>query len=139
MNESQLFEGFSDEKQAQYEQEVRERWGDDPVTEQSFKQWASYTAAQKKQIMSEGGMIYRDLAAAMEQGYASPVVQAIVARWHQHLRYFYEPTIEILRGLGQMYAEHPDFRATFEKLHPDLPEFLQQAIDLYCRQLTAQA
>ena len=135
MNQPQLFEGFSDEKQAQYEQEVRERWGDDPVTEQSFKQWASYTAAQKKQIMVESGAIYADLIAGMSRGYASPEVQAIVARWHQHLRYFYEPTIDRLRGLGQLYVEHPDFRATFEKLHPDLPEFLQQAITDYCDRL----
>jgi MerR family transcriptional regulator, thiopeptide resistance regulator len=135
MNEPQLFEGFSEEKQAQYEQEVRERWGDDPVTEPSFKQWAGYTAAQKKQIMAEGGALYRDLAAAMDQGYASPAVQALIARWHQHLRYFYEPTIDRLRGLGQMYVEHPDFRATFEKLHPDLPEFFRQAITHYCDRL----
>jgi MerR family transcriptional regulator, thiopeptide resistance regulator len=135
MNQPQLFEGFSAEKQAQYELEVRERWGDDPVTEESFKRWASYTAEQKKQIVAEGSAIYRDLAAAMDQIYASPAVQAIVARWHQHLRYFYEPTAEILRGLGQMYVEHPDFRATFEKLHPDLPDFLQQAITDYCDRL----
>ncbi len=28
-------------------------------------------------------------------------VQAILARWHEHIRYFYEPTLEILRGLGE--------------------------------------
>lgn len=134
MNQPQLFEGFSDEKQAQYEQEVRERWGDNPVTEQSFKQWASYTAAQKANIFAEGGAIYRALVTVMDQGHASPEVQTLIARWHQHLRYFYEPTIDILRGLGQGYAEHPDFRATFQKMHPDLPEFLHQAIELYCQQ-----
>jgi hypothetical protein len=135
MNQPQLFEGFSEEKQAQYEQEVRERWGDNPVTEQSFQQWANYTAAHQANILAEGGVIYRDLAAAMDQDPASPAVQALIARWHQHLRYFYEPSIEMLRGLGQMYVEHPDFRATFEKLHPDLPEFLQQAITDYCDRL----
>ncbi len=135
MNESQLFEGFDEAKQAQYEQEVREQWGDNPATEESFKRWAGYTADQKKRIFAEGGAIYTDLVAAMGKGYASPEVQAIIARWHQHLRYFYEPTVEILRGLGQGYAEHPDFRATFEKLHPDLPDFLPQAITYYCDRL----
>jgi hypothetical protein len=52
-------------------------------------------------------------------------------RWHQHLRYFYEPTLEILRGLGEMYHDHPDFHATFTKIHPDLPAFLKQAIAIY--------
>jgi hypothetical protein len=31
-----------------------------------------------------------------------------------------------------MYNTHPDFIATFQKIHPDLPEFLEQAITHYC-------
>jgi hypothetical protein len=61
----------------------------------------------------------------------SPDVQACLARWHQHLRYFYEPTWEILRGLGGMYAASPDFRATLEKMDPDLPDYLNEAIQVY--------
>lgn len=135
MNDSQLFEGFSAEKQAEYEEEVRQRWSDNPATAESFKRWASYSAAQKKRILAEGGAIYQELAAAMSKGHASPEVQTLIARWHQHLRYFYEPTVDILRELGQGYAEHPDFRANFAKLHPDLPDFLQKAIDYYCDRL----
>lgn len=135
MTQADLFDGFTDAKQAQYEQDVRARWGDNPATAESFKRWGSYSAAQKDQIKAEGGTIYQALAAAMSLGYDSPEVQALIARWHQHLRHFYEPTPEILRGLGQGYAEHPDFRATFQKIHPDLPEFLQQAITYYCDRL----
>ena len=135
MNQAELFEGFTDAQQAQYEQEVRKRWGDEPATVESFKRWASYSAAQKDQIKAEGSALYQALVAAMGKGYASPEVQALIARWHQHLRYFYEPTPEILRGLGQGYAEHPEFRATFQKFHPDLPDFLQQAIAYYCDRL----
>ena len=137
MAQSELFEGFTDAKQAQYEQEVRERWGDNPVTEESFRRWASYTPAQKAQIKAEGGAIYRDLAAVMSKGHTSPDVQAIIARWHQHLRYFYEPSYELMSGLADGYADHPDFRATFEKFHPDLPEFLRRSIKYYCQQATA--
>jgi hypothetical protein len=75
--------------------------------------------------------VYNDLIAAMDSGPSSAAVQAIIARWHQHLRYFYEPTPEILRGLGQMYNEHPGFNANFKELHPDLPEFLSKAIAYY--------
>jgi hypothetical protein len=62
---------------------------------------------------------------------ADAAVQAVVGRWHQHLRAFYEPTPAILRGLGQAYAEEPRFSAFFAAIHPDLPAFLGQAIDAY--------
>lgn len=61
----------------------------------------------------------------------SPDAQQILVRWHQHLRYFYEPSLEVLRGLGNNYNENPDFNATFTAIHPDLPAFLQKAIHHY--------
>ncbi len=48
----------------------------------------------------------------------SPAVQAIIARWRQHMRYFYEPGVEVLRGLGQMYVDSPEFADKFCQLHP---------------------
>lgn len=70
---------------------------------------------------------------AIEAGHApqSTAVQAILARWHDHIRYFYEPTLDIRRGLGELYRTHPDFVANFEKLHPDLPEYLAEAVAGY--------
>jgi hypothetical protein len=52
-------------------------------------------------------------------------------RWQHHLRYFYEPTLDILRGLGEAYNSHPDFITFFQALHPDLPGYLQAAITRY--------
>ena len=133
MSKKQLFAGFSEEKQKQYEAEIANdpRYDQNKVKE-SQRKWKSYSAEQKDQIKAEGSAIYTDLIAAMGKGAASPEVQAIMARWHQHLRYFYEPTPEILRGLGQMYNQHPDFIANFQQMHPDLPAFLEQAVTRYC-------
>ena len=58
-------------------------------------------------------------------------VQAILKRWHDHMRYFYEPTLDILRGLGEMYTSHPDFIANFNRLHPDLAEYMKSGINQY--------
>lgn len=41
--------------------------------------------------------------------------------------------LERLRGLAQLYNEHPDFVATFTRIHPDLPPFLRRAIEYYCQ------
>jgi DNA-binding transcriptional MerR regulator len=134
MTNDELFEGFSEEQQAAYEKEARERW--DPETvDQSYKRWNSYSKQKQQQIMQEGRDNTAALAAVMDKGHASPEVQEQVARWHQHLRYFYEPTPEILRGLGQMYGDDPRFAANYTKVHPDLPEFFRQAINVYCDKL----
>jgi len=132
-SKKRLFEGLSDEKQKQYEQEIASdpRYDQDKVKE-SARLWKSYSAEKKQQIVEEGEQVYRDLLEVMDKGPASAEVQVILVRWHQHLRYFYEPTPEILRGLGHLYNEHPDFIANFQKIHPDLPGFLETAISHYC-------
>ena len=131
MKKKEYFEGFSEEKQKEYEKEIRQKYGEKAF--EGVTDWNNYTPEQKKRIIAESAAIYDDMAANMSKGYASPEVQQIVARWHQHLRYFYEPDTERLLGLGQMYTEHPEFVAKFRAIHPDLPEFLNQAIQYYCR------
>lgn len=130
MSKKKIFEGFSEEKQKQYEQEAMQQFGEDRV-KASIKLWNSYSDEEKERIKQEGGQVYLDVIANMAKGHASPEIQAILVRWHQHLRYFYEPSLEVLRGLGNGYNEHPDFNATFTAMHPDLPAFLQKAITYY--------
>jgi DNA-binding transcriptional MerR regulator len=134
MSKKKLFAGFSAEEEERYHQEAREQYGADEV-DASYQRWNRYTPQQKEQIMAEGQAIYTDVIALMDQGADSPEVQQVIARWHQHLRYFYEPTVERLRGLGQLYVDHPDFARNFREMHPDLPEFMRAAITHYCDQL----
>jgi DNA-binding transcriptional MerR regulator len=132
-----IFEGFSEEKQAQYQEEATRRYGAETVA-QSVKLWNSYSEQQKRQIRDEGGAIYLDFVDAMPSGSRSEQTQAIVVRWHEHLRYFYEPSIEVLGGLGQTYRDDPDFRAFFTAIHPDLPDFLAEAIAIYADRLETE-
>jgi MerR family transcriptional regulator, thiopeptide resistance regulator len=136
MNDNELFEGWSEEKQPEYEKEIRQRYGDQAMD--GVKDWNSYSKEEKARIQAEGGANYQALADSMSKGPASPEAQAAVARWHQHLHYFYEPDTERMRALAQMYVEDPRFRANFTKLNPDLPEFAQQAINIYCDRLEAK-
>jgi MerR family transcriptional regulator, thiopeptide resistance regulator len=129
-----MFEGFSEEKQKEYEQEAARRWGKDTV-QQSVNRWNSYSDTQKKAIQDEGGQVYLDLVAAMPTGHDSDQTQAILVRWHEHIRYFYEPSIEVLGGLGKGYYEDPDFNAFFARIHPDLPEFISKGIAVYVDKL----
>ena len=51
------------------------------------------------------------------------------------MRNFYEPTKEILLGLGDLYNDDPDFNATFVRMHPDLAPFMREAVKVYCQKL----
>jgi MerR family transcriptional regulator, thiopeptide resistance regulator len=133
MSKKKIFEGFSEEKQKQYEEEATNLWGDS--VKQSVKLWNSYSNERKAEIMQEGSAVYNDIVANMNLGPESTEIQAMLVRWHQHLRYFYEPSMETLRGLGEMYDDHPDFNATFTAIHPDLPGFLKKAITYYVDEL----
>jgi hypothetical protein len=137
MSQKNLFAGFDEAKEKEYEQEAIRLYGEDNVRP-SIQRWNSYSAEKKQQIKEEGAAITTGLAAVMDQGAESRAAQDLLARWHQHLRAFYEPTPEILRGLGHLYNQSPDFIATFQKLHPDLPAFLEQAVGHYCDRLAGE-
>jgi len=132
MDTQELYAGFSEEKQKEYEVEVEQGYGTEKLHE-SQRRWGSYSAEKKRQIMEEGRQIYLDMVEAMPLGAGSPQAQQGIARWHQHLRYFYEPDTHILLGLGDLYNDDPEFNAFFQRIHPDLAAFMRQAIQVYCQ------
>jgi hypothetical protein len=136
MSKKKAFKMHSDEKQKEYEREIRLEYGPNMVN-QSVKLWNSYSKKQQQEIMDVGNDIYNELIEAIEDGKRpeGKTVQRLLARWHEHLRYFYEPTPEILRGLGEMYNTHPDFIANFKKMHPKLAEFVREGINHYVDEL----
>src|SRR5690606_9676214 len=59
-------------------------------------------------------------------------VQAAIARLHENVNMFWDCGDEAFRGLGDLYVTDPRFRATFARMDERMPEFLQQAMSLYC-------
>ena len=137
MSANELFAGFDDETQARYEQEASDMY-DPQIVKDTSRRWKAYTAEDKSRIMDEGGAIYRELARMIDRDPNDGDVQAAVGRWHQHLRAFYEPTPEIMRGLGYAYEESPEFASFFAAIHTGLPVFLRRAIDCYVDNLAAE-
>lgn len=132
MSEKRLFNGFDAETQKEYEREVRLEYGPTLVNE-SIRRWNSYTKEEQQAIMEEGRQGYSDLVAAMEKGLTGrdAEVIALLDRWQDHIRIFYEPTLEILRGLGELYNTDERFMATFRAFDADLPAYLQEIITVY--------
>ena len=108
------------------------QYGPGTVNE-SIERWNSYSDAEQEAIIAEGSQIYVDLAEAMKAGKEAGDRQVvdILERWQDHLRRFYEPSLDMLRGLGQMYNTDPRFIANFQDIHNDLPDYLERVIDGY--------
>ncbi len=121
MSEKGFFEGFSEEEQMYDPETVRE----------SNRKWKSYSAAKKEAVMQEGKAVYVDMIAAMPQGADSPAVQAIVQRWRDHMDYFWTPNLDQLLGLASGYNDDPRFKANFDKMHPQLAEFMREVVGVY--------
>ena len=132
MNPKGLFEGFSEEEQEKYAEEAAQKWDPETVGA-SNKNWKSYSDAEKKKILAEGNALYSDLAAVMSKDAARSDVQAIIARWHKHLQYFWSPNDEQLLGLADLYNDDPRFKANYEKVHPGLAEFMREAVKVYVK------
>ena len=136
MSKKNIFEGFEKEHKEKYEQEAVDQWGD--VVKDTAKRWDSYSDERKQEIIQEGSDIYLGIADNMNKGAESETIQELLGQWHQNLRNFYEPSIETLGGLGQMYDDHPDFHAKFAEIDPALPGFLKQAIGIYVDKLETE-
>jgi len=132
MNPKGLFEGFSEEEQEKLAEEAAQTW-DAETVRTSNKKWKSYSDAEKKKILDEGKALYTGLTAVMSNGAASKDVQAIIARWHKDLQYFWSPNDEQLLGLADLYNDDPRFKANYEKVHPGLAEFLREAVKVYVK------
>ncbi|MBI9048882.1 MAG: MerR family transcriptional regulator [Anaerolineaceae bacterium] len=138
MTEGEYYGGFSEEQEKRYTEEARQRY-DAKAVDESVNRWKSYSKEQKNKILEEGAANTRALASLMDKDPASEEVQEVVKAWHKHIEYFYLCSYEIAKGLGQLYVDDAAFRANYEAFHPDMPEFFQKAINIYCEGKTGYA
>ena len=130
MSPKKLFEAFSEEQQDEYAKQAEQMYDPETVRE-SNRKWKSYSPEKKQAILDEGKQVYLDMIAAMPDGPASPAAQACVARWREHMHYFWTPNLDQLLGLATMYGQSPDFKANFDTMHPDLADFMRKAVTVY--------
>ena len=130
MSKKKLFAAFSEEEQAEYAKKAEQQY--DPETVRaSNRKWKNYSAEKKQAVLDEGNQVYIDMIAAMPKGADSPEAQTIVGRWRKHMDYFWTPNLDQLLGLATMYGQSPDFKANFDQMHPDLADFMREAVQIY--------
>lgn len=64
----------------------------------------------------------------------SDEVQKLIQQHYDLVNNFWTPTKETYLGLGQMYLDHPDYRLFYNRYHPDLVEYLVEAMKLFANQ-----
>lgn len=138
MTNDDLYKGFDEKKQKEYEKEIEDKYGQTEegarVIAQSKERVSKLGKDGMQKVQDELKKIHEEIAANMDKGFDSPEVQAAIARHRAWLENFYDCTDEIHLGLGKMYTEHPDFRENYKKfLHDENgAEFMYQAIKYYC-------
>lgn len=124
----QMFEGFDPKT---YEDEARAQWGHTEAYQESARRTAGYGAAEWGEIQRETAEIYARLSGLMLQGAAvsSPDVQAAVEDHRRHLdRWFYPCSVQMHRGVAEMYVSDPRFTANLDKVAAGFAQFLRDAI-----------
>lgn len=132
MDDDELFEAFMKKHDEEYVAEAEERWGGTDAYAQSAERVKKMSKDDLKRIAAEGEELTKKIAESIPGGPGGAETQALITRHYANLRAFYEPTPALYRGLGNMYVDDPRFRAYYERFDPALPEFMRDAIDIFC-------
>jgi hypothetical protein len=120
-------------QQTAYEKEIQHKYGNEEL-KQSQQRWGGYTDIKRREIMAEGSQITQAIFEQMPKGFDHPDVQTLMEQYHHYMNYFYDCSLDVFEGLGQMYHEDPRFRVLYEAKHPDFPVFMMNAMKYYADQ-----
>lgn len=134
MKEDELFQGFSKEKQAEYERQIVERFGDKGKThiEESKRNAEKWSKADWERIQAEGKQVLGGLAQVMKQGLSTDSKEAreAVLKHFLWLKNFWTPDKKSYPAHGKFIVES-ELRKAYEIYDPKLPEFVSEAIRLF--------
>jgi len=129
-----MYRGFDPRKQAAYEAELVERFGDKvkPAIEHARTVVANTTQAEFDRSQAEFAEIEDAMAKALTTGAPadSAAVQALVRRLHGWVGRWWKspPNRAQFANLGAFYVDHPEFRARYEAKAAGLAEYLAAAM-----------
>lgn len=111
-----------------YEQEAREKWGDQAVDE-SKQRLSKLSQQQKAELEQQCNEIYQGLADRIGTPIDSEETMALVKRWFELLNsnfgtYSYDAFI----GLGQLYVQDERFTANIDQYGQGLAQYMSEAM-----------
>lgn len=124
----ELFDGFDP---AEYEDEVRERWGETDAYKQSAARTKRYGRTEWEAIKIESEANTKAYVALMEAGVPadSPEAMAVAERGRQHIsKWFYDLPVEFYANMAQIWVTDPRFTKNIDKAKPGLAEYSYAAV-----------
>lgn len=138
MADKDLYRGFSPEKQAQWEQEIADTFGESGRAKiaESKANFAKMSAGDIAAGKAEMDAINAGFAAVLTAGEpaSSGAVQALAARQYAWVCRAWKPNRDAFIGLGRMYVEHAEFRATYDAVKPGLAEYMSEAMTRFAQE-----
>ncbi|MCC7357554.1 MerR family transcriptional regulator [Candidatus Uhrbacteria bacterium] len=131
MKDTELYESFTPEQQELYQKEAEQRWGNTDAFRCSTERVKNMSKEQLQEIGKQGIEWTKKLSTLMDKDPASSEIQTMIAQHYNGLRTFYEPNLELYRGLADMYVTDARFTAFYDKHHPGLATFMQKAMHVF--------
>jgi len=133
----ELFDGFDP---AEYEDEVKERWGETDAYKQSAERTKRYKKADWEQMKAEDAANTQAFIALMEAGAPadSPEAIALAEEHRQHIsKWFYDLPVEFYANMAQIWVNDPRFTKNIDKPKPGLAAYKYAAVQALVASKTA--
>lgn len=135
MRPEELFDGFDPVRQERYERELVERYGEgvQEQIDESHRRVGRMSREEAAEVMATGERLESAMADQLRAG-AAPADDAVQQLMREHYSWvarFWTPDADAFAGLGQLYVDHPEFRAHYDDREPGLAEFYRDAMDVY--------
>lgn len=137
MKERALFNGFDEAKQAEYEQQLIERFGQKmrggiAESRRKVKDW---TSKDWERSGKEWDAICRDVVEAMKRGLKaeSREVQSMIRRHYAWLKQFWTPNRESYSGHAEFIVSS-ELKKAYDKYNGGLAEFMASAMRVFAKE-----
>lgn len=119
--------------QKKYAREAREKWGNTDAYKQSAERTGRYSKSDWAIINKESGEIMQGFADHRGGSPDCPALQALSKKQQDHItRYYYDCTLEILAGLGEMYVADERFTKNIDRFGEGTARCMRDALLYYC-------
>ena len=137
MRDAEMYDGFDPIKQQEHEKymldtgiisqkQIDDSW--QRVSHWKKQDWEHFKDAGERLNLALAEVLKQALKIDSEE------VQTLIQQHYDWVNNFWTPTKETYLGLGQMYVDHPDYRLFYSRYHPDLVEYLVEAMKLFADQ-----
>lgn len=133
LNLEDIFEGFTQDQQAYYDDYLLKHGVSADTLQRSKQNVKHWSKQQWLENKAANDAVYVDLIHAISKGLTpnSDAVQTIIDRHYKLTCVFWTPNRQTYTALAEMYRANAEFEAFFDKLSPELLDFMINAMSHY--------